>query len=82
MPTKRTDDDAQLRASLMGAKTPAEFARIIGKPGKSVRDTLRRHGVYVSRGVAFDDTVKGCAIAHYLDADADAWHALDVLRGA
>ena len=70
-------DDAQTRASLMQAKTPAEFARILGKPGKSVRDTLRRHGVYVSRGVAFDDVVKACAIAHYLDGDADAWTPLD-----
>ena len=46
------------RDAFMLARTPAEAARVINQPGKWVRDTLRKQGVYVSRGHAFDDAAK------------------------
>jgi hypothetical protein len=78
MAAKTNETDAT-RDACMAAKTPAEFARAIGKDGRSVRNTLRsRFGVYVSRGGTFDDTLKAALYAH-LNGDGDA---LDAWRDA
>jgi hypothetical protein len=66
-----TTKDA-VKVACMSATTPAQFAKAMGKEGRSVRNVLRsRFGVYVSRGGVFDDALKSALYAH-LNGDADA----------
>jgi len=55
--TTRKNTDPQ-RDAFMLAQTPAQAARVLGVPGKWLRDILRKQGTYVSRGDAFTDEVK------------------------
>lgn len=53
--TAKTDDT---RDAFMLAPTPAAAAKVLGVPGKWLRDILRKQGVYVSQGMPFDDAAK------------------------
>jgi hypothetical protein len=51
MPNK--PEDARLVA-FVAAKNAAEAARIIGAPGKTFRDKLRRAGHYATKGTGWE----------------------------
>jgi len=51
MPNK--NEDAQLVA-FIAAKNAADAARVIGAPGKTFRDKLRRQGFYATKGTGWE----------------------------
>lgn len=69
--SKQTD---AVRDACMNAATPAAFARVIEKPGKSLRDVLRsRFGVYVSKTPdAWTPELRAALYAYVVDGDKDA----------
>jgi len=54
----KVDPTVAIRASFMGANTPADAARVIDANPKALRSVLRSQGTRVRQGDAFDDKAK------------------------
>jgi hypothetical protein len=69
-------DGTTILDALLASHSPAEFARILGRNGKVVRDVLRgRFGVYVSRDARGHDAAWSEVLpyfAAYYTRDGDA----------
>lgn len=61
MPTAKQANT--LKQTAYASTTPAQFSRVMGVDGKRVRDALRKQGIYVSKGSAFDTKAKDIAFA-------------------
>jgi hypothetical protein len=74
MATSRKGTTDPIRVAFDAAKTPAQAAKALGRDPKGVRRVLRKQGVYVSKGHAFDAKAK-TALWDALHAPAKATDA-------
>lgn len=71
--TAPTKEQKALKDAALATTTAAEFARVIDKPGTSLRNTVRgKFGSYRSKGDPFDLALRTALFAYVVEGDTDA----------